>query len=173
MPVLAGVNSYGSLEEADAYFEEREETFPEGVLKWSEYSVPQRSGAMLYATEWMEQKRFIGIPVSLTQPLHFPARYYDRSGNSYEDTPVAIKHAQFELAMAHLQDSLVEPPDNNPAVQSVGVGPIKVGFVPPRAGRAFIQAGDMSPIERPLPWVERLLKPWIRGGNADGRVVRV
>lgn len=158
MPVVVGENSYVSTEEADAYFADR----PRRAALWIAASPAEKTEALLYATEKLEQRRWRGTPMSNLQSLHWPARYYDSNGTFYADTPLAIRHATFELALAHLEDSLATAPEPGPAIASVEVGPIAVRF-----------GGDLKPVERVNPWVERLIAPWISGSVAGRRLVRV
>ena len=149
--LIVGVNTNAGISEADAYFDDR----PRRGAAWLAASPQLKTEALLYATEALEQRAFKGRPLDPLQALHFPAEYYDVYGNLYRDIPEAIKHATFELALAHLEEDIAEAPSSGPGMSEVDIGPIKVRY----------QAGPdkvIKPSARSNPWVERLIGPFLR-----------
>lgn len=100
----ASANSYGSVSEADDYFDS---FLTDLVSDWIELSTTQKQQVLVMATRILETVRFYGWATTTTQALQFP-RYnlQNWEGSTYSSTaiPTPLKHAQFELALHLLQN---------------------------------------------------------------------
>jgi len=98
MALVKGLNSWGSMEEADAYFEDRLD-----AAAWDEAVVTERSKALVTATTVLDSLSYNGRSVALDQTTAFPRDicYFDpRLGRSVETqgTPKRALDAWCEMA---------------------------------------------------------------------------
>lgn len=102
--VVGGVdsNSYGTVTEADAYFEGRfvNETSPTVQTGWYLFTEEQKVARLIQAVRIMERMRFVGIISDYEQSLQWPRIIPIINGKRYEYDiiPESIKNAQFEIA---------------------------------------------------------------------------
>lgn len=151
MALESGINSYISLEVADAYFERRMD-----AAAWTSAPDETKEQALMTATLQLENLSWSGSIASSTQPLAWPrmGEYYDpRIGYSVSmgsDIPQRIQYATAELAYHLLNnDGLL---DDTGRVVNVQVGSISLDRI--------IQATLM-----PLA-VKRLITPLLNGGSS-------
>ena len=127
MALAKGVNSYVSLEEADAYFEDRLD-----VAAWTEASDELKEQALVTAAVYLDSIEWPGTVVSVSQPLAFPriGTYYDpRYGlnMSLDPTPERIFRANMELAYHFLNNDGAL--DETGGVKNLKVGSISLEFI--------------------------------------------
>ena len=125
MALVVGSNSYVSVAEADAYFEDRVD-----VAAWIEASELQKAQSLVTATSMIDEREWIGVAVSDSQLLAFPRHgsYFDtRLGLTVQlssEVPKRIKVAVFEQAYHLLNnDGLL---DDAGAVDSLKLGNISL-----------------------------------------------
>jgi hypothetical protein len=125
MALTKGDNSYVTVAEADAYFNDRLD-----VAAWSEETDElQKARALITATSILDNLEWTGAAVSVDQSLAFPRSgcYFDpRAGAHLKMSPVPkrIEVATFELAYHLLNnDGLL---DDTGSVESLQVGPISL-----------------------------------------------
>jgi hypothetical protein len=129
MALVKGTNSYVTVAEADAYFEDRLD-----IAAWSSASSVQKSQALVTATRMLDELEWTGVAVSESQPLAFPrsGAYYDpklgMDVNFNESTPpTRIVQATYELAYHLLNnDGLL---DDTGSVKNLTVGSISLELV--------------------------------------------
>jgi hypothetical protein len=177
-PSVGGVesNSYGTVDEADAYFAARMNGLP--WLATSDVEVKQQ--ALITATNRLDQEQYRGKRASDIQALAFP-----RTGIMADGFPVApdvippaVKYAEFEEALALIiaGTSDVLSASGNEGIQSVDADGVRVVFRDPHvavtAGEYPLAADDPS---LSLPeQVYRLLRNWITTGyRATSGTVRL
>jgi hypothetical protein len=154
MALSKGTNSYVTVEEANAYFSDRLD-----VAAWSESNDPERSKALITATQILDSLEWAGVAVSDSQSLAFPREgsYFDpRLGSdislSSTKAVTRINTATFELAYHLLNnDGLLD--------QTGDVTDLQIGSI------------QLSKVRRPstLPMhVKTTIKPLLvnRGSNA-------
>lgn len=151
---LSDSNSYGTVEEADAYFTDRL------IADWpGEDSEEIKQAALIKATDYIEGRfgsLFIGIKASSSQSLSWPRIY---AGNFDEDEiPIKLKKANFEYALRALSGDLAPDPEFTESGLSViktkqKVGPIENEFTPVQTG-----TGATIAIFRPYPSADMLLQ---------------
>lgn len=129
MALVKGVNSYATVEEADAYFADRLD-----VAAWTAASSTQKAQALVTATKMLDDIEWTGVAVSDSQTLAFPrsGTYFDpRLGMEISlsdvSVPSRIINATFELAY-HLQnnDGLL---DDTGLVKNISIGSISLNSV--------------------------------------------
>jgi hypothetical protein len=145
MALTKGTNSYVTVSEADAYFEDRLD-----AAAWTEAPESQKSQSLVTATSLLDDSKWTGVAVRVSQPLAFPRQgsYFDPKlgtrvllGN---DTPSRVVQATFELAYHLLNnDGLL---DNTGGVKDLTVGDLKLTGV--RAASVF--PGVVLNLIRPL-----------------------
>lgn len=125
MALTKDVNSYVTVEEAEAYFEDRLD-----VAAWTEADVSQKPQALVTATAMLDALTWTGVAVSEVQPLAFPrvGDYFDpRIGALVTlgiSVPSRVITATFELAYHLLNnDGLL---DSTGGVVNLTMGPIKL-----------------------------------------------
>ena len=123
MALTKGTNSYCTVAEADAYFEDRID-----VAAWNNADDEQKAQALVTATFTLDDMTWTGVAVSESQSLAFP-----RSGNYFDpklgisvaldDTvPTRVTNATFELAYHYLNnDGLL---DDSGSALNIQVGRI-------------------------------------------------
>lgn len=122
-PGASNANSYGSLEEADAYFEGHvaSET-------WADLDEDRKKALLVYATRILEMAGWSGDSYKSTaeQSLSFPRTdLYDVDGYEIEGIPEKLKWAQFEIALWYQTEE--ERPASNfqlKNLDSFSVGPL-------------------------------------------------
>lgn len=153
MALVKGVNSYESLEAANAYFADRLD-----AAAWVDATPELRAQAMVTATLVLEDEPWAGVAVSTSQNLAHPRKgqYFEpRLGSSVElNSAFATKRlsiAQFELSY-HLLN-------NDGLLDSIGdVDSLSVGGI----GLTDIRSASKIP-----GTVKQQIKPLlIRGNNA-------
>jgi len=152
MALQKGVNSYVTVEEADAYFADRLD-----VAAWTGASVEQKPQALVTATKMLDDLDWTGYVVSESQPLAFPrtGEYFDpRTGTTISlnsSTPVRIQNATMELAYHLLNnDGLL---DDTGTVESISIGGINITNIR--------QANKMPGV------VDRLIKPLLVNSGSN------
>jgi len=99
-------NSYGTLAEAETYFESRL-----NIAEWTAATDDYKNRALVTATRIIDQNIFLGYRYTTTQALKFPrSGIPDYDSISFTDgvVPEQIKEAQFEIALAALTSDLTE-----------------------------------------------------------------
>lgn len=150
--MIVGVDSYISLEDAQAYFANRLRSDA-----WDEASELEKEKALKTATKRINCLRFIGRPVDPNQELAFPRLIQNSFGVLVRvDIPKAVKEATCEEAI-----SLLEQGDHDIKRRKLQ-----------DAGVVSVTAGDASETysnikrDRPLasPDAARLLAPFLLRG---------
>ena len=74
MALAKGINSYVTVEEADAYFADRLD-----VAAWVDANATQKAQALVTATSVLDEQLWTGTAISESQPLAFPRAgvYFD------------------------------------------------------------------------------------------------
>jgi hypothetical protein len=128
MAATKGVNSYVTLAEAIAYFDNKLD-----VAAWTDASDAQKEQALVTATRYLETLSWVGQVRSESQVLAFPreGEYFDETrGISVTFTttvPQRITDAVCELAYHMLNnDGLL---DDVGSVKSVSVGSISIDMI--------------------------------------------
>jgi len=109
MPLVVGTNSYGSIDEADTYFDERPFS-----TDWTSADFTNKENALMMATlhlDWLFEWK--GQVVTEGQALEWPRKnVYDHRGHevSSASIPDRVKKAQFELAMQWVVGDQLTPP---------------------------------------------------------------
>lgn len=152
MALVKGINSYGTVAEADSYFADRLD-----VVAWTSSSDIQKPQALITATSLLDVKIWTGTAVSELQPLAFPrvGSFYDpRLGINAElgaTVPNRIILATFELAHHLLNNDGIL--DDIGDVIDLSIGPIKLSKV---------QKPGVIPLN-----VLNIIKPLLAGNNAN------
>lgn len=129
MPLIKGTNSYVTVAEADAYFENRLD-----VAAWTNANSTQKSQALMTATSMLDNITWVGFVVSESQTLAFPRSgiYYDPflgMSKALDETtvPNRIINATYELAYHLLNnDGLL---DDTGQVKDLSVGSINLTLI--------------------------------------------
>ncbi|MFW6084875.1 MAG: DnaT-like ssDNA-binding protein [Gemmatimonadota bacterium] len=149
-------NSYVTLEEANAYFDDRL-----NAAAWDDASEENRTRALLQATRRLEQEEYEGEPVDppvdadvvgSRQALKWPRHATDDDAGwtfDEEAVPEIVRRAQMELALAYLAaDSDRDADTGLEGFAQVAVGPIEV--TPRHAHRAGTLPENVRRILRPV-----------------------
>lgn len=126
MALTVGVNSYISVEDADAILLDRLD-----VAAWVDASLEQKASALITATALLERETWIGQVVDPLQKLAWPrtnGTYFDarlgQSVNLSGTIPNRIVLATVELAYHLLNnDGLL---DSGTSIKNVTIGPISI-----------------------------------------------
>lgn len=148
-----GINSYVSLEDAEAVASER--LF---AAAWSAATPETRAKALITATALLNRMQWQGRPVAPSQPLAWP-RVADRCPPGFPliaETPAPIVTATVELALHLLQTG--ELP-GGPAVMQRMLGDSMAMY--------FAHVADELPKH-----VRRLIEPFLRSSSANVAEVR-
>ena len=128
MAATKGVNSYVTLAEAGAYFDNKLD-----VAAWTDASDPQKEQALVTGTRYLETLSWVGKVRSELQVLAFPreGEYFDETRGVVvtfsETVPSRITDAVCELAYHLLNnDGLL---DDVGSVKSVSVGSISIDMI--------------------------------------------
>jgi hypothetical protein len=120
-------NSYTSVDFADLYLS----TERLGGGDWQEVNPTQKEAALIQATRFLEQMRFLGYKSDSAQALKFPRTgIYDEDGDQYDvDTvPSDIQRATAELAFALTQNPDLLTTDGMSKYRSVTIEGDKFEF---------------------------------------------
>ena len=133
---LAGANSYVTVEDADDYFDARNNT------TWSAYSDAVKEAALLYSCQWLDARYSWPGTISVdTQALSWPRDGVTDSEGRIIDldvVPAALKDAQCEAAAAHALEALNEVLARGGAISAVTVDVLSVTFSASASpGRSF------------------------------------
>jgi hypothetical protein len=153
---VVGANSYGTIDGADAYFEDR------GVTTWTGTDT-QKESYLIRATDYIEtrfasrfkgEKEFPDTP----QGLSFPRINIDDSGD-YVGVPECLKRATYEYALRAIAGALAPDPvfEANGRLlvgKRTKVGPIETDLKYAESG-----AGSTPAAFRPYPAADALLRP--------------
>jgi hypothetical protein len=98
MALNKGINSYVTVAESDAYFENRLDS-----TGWSSADIALKASSLVTATNILDNLRWTGVAIDSNQPLAFPrvGSYFDpRIGANVtlSGIPKRIEQATFELA---------------------------------------------------------------------------
>lgn len=127
MALAKGTNSYVTVEEADAYFEDRLD-----VAAWTAADEPTKAQALVTATSILDNLDWIGAAVSESQALAFPrvGQYFDPRLGTYimlSGSPVRLTKAVCEQAYHLLNnDGLL---DDTGEVDTLSVGSISLNTI--------------------------------------------
>lgn len=152
MALTKGVNSYVTVAEADAYFEDRLD-----AAAWTSAKSSEKSKALVTATSYLDSLEWTGVAVSHAQSLAFPRAggYFDpRLGANVSfdaNTPSRVIKATYELAYHFLNnDGLL---DDTGGVTSLQI--------------ASISLTDIKATSKMPSVVSRLIKPLLlnKGSN--------
>ena len=129
MALAKGINSYATVSEADAYFEDRLD-----VAAWTSASDIDKAKALVTATALLDSKRWTGTAVSDSQTLAFPREgyYFDpRVGAEVyldpTDVPTRILTALYELSYHLLNNDGIL--DDTGTVDNLNVGTISLNNI--------------------------------------------
>ncbi len=130
MALSKGVNSYGTVAEADAYFEDRLD-----VAAWTVAVEAEKAKALVTATSMIDGLEYIGVAVSESQALTFPKTgecYFDPRLSmavslSADTVPNRVIKATFEQAYHLLNnDGLL---DDTGSVKSLNIGGVELSEI--------------------------------------------
>lgn len=149
MSVTAGVDSYVTNAEADAYHAAH------GHGDWPAASQAARDAALRDATAWLDgTHRWVGDIADVAQTLGWPRiGAHDREGRRLAGVPTKVKDACCEMALAALSGDLAPPEPRGGRVVSESVGGLSVAY-----------AAD-APGGTRYPLVDLLLAGLHRGGG--------
>lgn len=126
MALEKGTNSYLTIEEADAYFEDRLYS-----TVWEEADDTVKAQALIAATKVMDDKSWVGTMASSLQVLAWPriGTYFDPKLGSFttldsEVVPERITRATCELAIHLIANE--ELASASSSALNIQVGPIKI-----------------------------------------------
>lgn len=161
MTLTIGVNSYGTIVEADAYFTEQGK-----IVEWSAVGDDSvKEGLLHQAFEYMGLRYdagWKGNRTTLSQQIAWPrtgVSIYDNIQIDVNTIPEPIKHAQFKLSLLlHTTDLL--PLQNNNSLIEKRIGPITKKWNSAKGATAGIVD---------VPEVALLLRPYIRSNANTGQ----
>ena len=146
MPILVGVNSYLTTDEADAFFDDRLY-----VQAWTDSTTAQRESALIMAARALDGQHYAGGITDTSQAMAWPRQgVYDRERRAIDSAtvPQAVKDAQCEVALGILNEN----PDDarDPAIKAMQAGSVSVQY---RSGTSntALRGGALA-----------LLKPFLR-----------
>lgn len=128
MALVKGTNSYATVAEATAYFEDRLD-----VEVWTAASADRKAQALITATAYLDDLRWTGYAVSDSQPLAFPrvGEYFDpRAGTDVildSTVPLRVVTATYELAYHLLNNTNLL--DDTGTVKDLTVGTISLTMI--------------------------------------------
>lgn len=156
MSVTVGVNSYVTVAEADAYFSDR------ANADWTALTTPQKESALILGCDYLEAtygSAWQGYRVSAGQILSWPRDgvYVEGVLISANETPLAIKRAQYEMA---LRASAGEPliADQGQRVTEERVDVLTVKYA------------EFSDPAMRYPYANRLVLPYLRSAVTEGGI---
>lgn len=160
MPAEAGVNSYVSRTDADAYFADRL-----GAEVWTSATSTQKDQALVTATRRIDMQRLVGTKVSPDQPLAFPRYYRGVATTRYVNgewvmgAPQEVLDATCEEALALLEQS--QGDKARAARMRSGVTSYRVGDASESYDSSLTQAEVRGGTRLLSPEARRLMAPWI------------
>lgn len=118
--------SYTTVEEADEFWSDRDST------TWEEASIPEKTAALIRATEWIDGEfSFVGYVASSDQALAWPRRYaYDREGRLRNGIPIELKNAVAWLAAEGLSGELDPALSRGGDIRQVKAGSVEIEWNP-------------------------------------------
>jgi hypothetical protein len=144
MALSKGINSYATVEEADAYFADRlDNTF-------SLATSIRKAQALVTATMLINNLNFIGVVSQENQTLSFPriGYYMDVSGHnlgsSMDPTPIRVIKAVYELANHLLTNENLL--DDTGKVVSLDISSIKLDHIIPPGKMPSIVLDFLRPL---------------------------
>jgi len=150
----ASANTYVTLAQADAYFDERLDS-----TDWTGATDNNKGKALVQAARRLDQIRWVSIKADADQKLQWPrSAAVDEDGNTVDsdEIPQCIKDAQCEMALFMLDSDLLSD-SGLEAFEQVEIGPIKVT---PRQGR---RAGELPEnVYREIRWYMRSRRGQVR-----------
>lgn len=150
---IDGATSLVTLAYADAYWSER----PSTAGAWATATNPQKQGALMEASNYLDAKGWLGSPLSGTQGLALPRYWPEIRDRTWDGMPRPILQACCELAKEHLTAPLNSALKRGGEVQSESVGPLSKSYF------AGAPAGTI------YPRVERLIGDFLEfaGGQLE------
>jgi hypothetical protein len=156
MAIKLNVNSYVTLDEANAYFIDRSDSD-----KWHLLNNNDKEEYLTTATSYLDDiVTYVGVAVSTSQPLAWPRegsffdpRYGDTVSFEDPDRPDRLQKATFEMAM-----HLIENPgvlNSTTKVDNVSVGSIKLTSIQNPARLPHLVRKALGPIAEfgsATPW---------------------
>jgi len=154
---VANAESYLSVEDADTYWSNRNDTV------WSGYSTPKKEAALRAATQYIDSTyEFESLILTSTQALKWPrGGFYGVSLFYYEPNtvPKRLKDAVAELAYDYgANGALMQSDDRGNAIKRVKAGSVEVEYA------------DGAPTKRTFPLVNRLLADIVISGTNSSNV---
>ena len=152
MALVKGTNSYATVEEAIAYFDDRLD-----VAAWTSASEDQRRQSLITATAVLDDLEWAGVAVSDSQSLAFPrsGNYFDPKMGTIVELPTTIpktiQRATFEVAYHLLNnDGLL---DDTGTVKQINIGTITLS--------------DLRNASRIPNHVTRMIRPLLNNRGAN------
>ena len=133
MPLIVGINSYLSADEADYHFEDSLY-----VDAWNNATATERASALIMAARAIDAQRFRGRITSDAQAMAWPRDgVYDWEGRAIaaDTVPTSVKIAQAECALGILQEDPAEARD--PALKRMKAGSVEVEYRAGTSGTAL------------------------------------
>lgn len=141
------MNHYGTVEKAQAYFDQRLHEFA-----WTAASAVDRVKALIAASTLIDNLNFMGDKSDPDQPREFP-----RDGE--EEVPEDICRATYEIA-----HSLLDQKDPEMELESLSLTSTSYAGVRSSFDRQFLLEHLVNMIPSALAW--RLLRPYLRDNHA-------
>jgi len=156
MAIQLNVNSYVTLDEANAYFIDRSNSD-----KWHFLNNNDKEEYLTTATRYLDDVlSYVGVAVSTSQPLAWPREgsYFDGRYNSTvsfkdPDRPARLQKATFEMAMHLIENPCVL--DATAKAESIAVSSIRLTKIqyPARLPHLVRRAiGDLAEFGNMTPW---------------------
>jgi len=156
MAIKLNMNSYVTLDEANAYFIDRSNS-----NKWHLLNNNEKEEYLTTATGYLDDVvTYVGVAVSTSQPLAWPREgsYFDDRYNdmvSFEDPdrPARLQKATFEMAMHLIENPCVL--DTTAQAESIAVASIKLTKIqyPARLPHLVRRAlGELAEFGGLTPW---------------------
>jgi hypothetical protein len=136
------LNSYGSLEKADIYFDNRLRS-----TAWKESTVQERKSALVEATDLIDNLNFIGSK-------HAPSQFHQFPRNTDTETPWVIEKACYEIALKLLEGFDPDMETDNLSASAQGFSSVRETY-----DRTFVLSHLRAGIPSSKAW--ELLKPWL------------
>jgi len=127
MSLSKNINSYATVEEADAYFSDRLD-----VAAWDAADAPMKAKALVTASLLLNDKQWIGLASNESQTLAFPRQgvYLEPITGykvSMDPVPRRIIEASLELAYHLLNNDGLQDSTGN--VRSISIDSIKIDSI--------------------------------------------
>ncbi len=153
-------NSYGSVGEADAYWQDRDNA------TWSAAVTVAKEAALIQATQFLDASYvWRGARIDRDQALDWPRvgavddEGFERDSNA---VPAEVKQAAFELALQALSGALLKVQERAGLIERV------------KAGSVEVQYAERAPAGKRYELVDRILTPLVEGaiGGATVEIFR-